>query len=72
MRFWKQFQKESLEKEIEARAHVRELELYVTHLEQYNTVLHEEVHRLNDPPRLRSHRAHAQHGGDLPVLALSP
>jgi hypothetical protein len=24
------------------------LELYVTHLEQYNTILHEEVHRLND------------------------
>jgi hypothetical protein len=48
MRFWKQFQKESLEKETEARARVRELELYVTHLEQYNTVLHEEVHRLND------------------------
>jgi hypothetical protein len=37
-----------LEKETEARARVRELELYVTHLEQYNTVLHEEVHRLND------------------------
>jgi uncharacterized small protein (DUF1192 family) len=48
MRFWKQFQNESLEKETEARARVRELELYVTHLEQYNTVLHEEVHRLND------------------------
>jgi hypothetical protein len=26
----------------------------------------------HNPPRLRSHRAHAQHGGDLPVLALSP
>jgi hypothetical protein len=24
------------------------LELYVTHLEQYNTILHEEVHRLHD------------------------
>jgi uncharacterized small protein (DUF1192 family) len=48
MCFWKQFQKESLEKETEARARVRELELYVTHLEQYNIVLHEEVHRLND------------------------
>jgi hypothetical protein len=48
MHFWKQFQNESLEKETEARARVRELELYVTHLEQYNTVLHEEVHRLND------------------------
>jgi hypothetical protein len=37
-----------LEKETEARARVRELELYVTHLEQYNTILHEEVHRLHD------------------------
>jgi hypothetical protein len=37
MHFWKQCQNESLEKETEARAHVRELELYVTHLEQYNT-----------------------------------
>jgi hypothetical protein len=33
MRFWKQFQNESLEKETEARARVRELELYATHLE---------------------------------------
>jgi uncharacterized small protein (DUF1192 family) len=48
MHFWKQCQNESLEKEIEARARVRELELYVTHLEQYNTILHEEVHRLHD------------------------
>jgi hypothetical protein len=48
MHFWKQCQNESLEKETEARAHVRELELYVTHLEQYNTILHEEVHRLYD------------------------
>jgi hypothetical protein len=24
------------------------LELYATHLEQYNTILHEEVHRLHD------------------------
>jgi hypothetical protein len=24
------------------------LELYVAHLEQYNTILHEEVHRLHD------------------------
>jgi hypothetical protein len=37
-----------MEKETEARARVRELELYATHLEQYNTILHEEVHRLND------------------------
>jgi hypothetical protein len=37
-----------LEKETEARAHVRDLELYVAHLEQYNTILHEEVHRLHD------------------------
>jgi hypothetical protein len=48
MHFWKQFQNESLEKETEARARVRELELYATHLEQYNTILHEEVHRLHD------------------------
>jgi hypothetical protein len=48
MCFWKQFQNESLEKETEARARVRELELYATHLEQYNTILHEEVHRLHD------------------------
>jgi uncharacterized small protein (DUF1192 family) len=48
MHFWKQCQNESLEKETEARARVRELELYVTHLEQYNTILHEEVHRLHD------------------------
>jgi hypothetical protein len=33
MHFWKQCQNESLEKETEARAHVRELELYATHLE---------------------------------------
>jgi hypothetical protein len=46
--FWKQCQNESLEKEMEARAHVRDLELYVAHLEQYNTILHEEVHRLHD------------------------
>jgi hypothetical protein len=37
-----------LEKETEARACVRGLELYVAHLEQYNTILHEEVHRLHD------------------------
>jgi hypothetical protein len=37
-----------LEKETEARAHVRDLELYVAHLEQYNTIMHEEVHRLHD------------------------
>jgi hypothetical protein len=37
-----------LEKETEDRAHVRDLELYVAHLEQYNTILHEEVHRLHD------------------------
>jgi hypothetical protein len=48
MHFWKQCQNESLEKETEARARVRELELYVTHLEQYNTILHEKVHRLHD------------------------
>jgi hypothetical protein len=48
MYFWKQCQTESLAKEIEARARVRELELYATHLEQYNTILHEEVHRLHD------------------------
>jgi hypothetical protein len=48
MHFWKQCQNESLEKETEARACVRELELYMTHLEQYNTILHEEVHRLHD------------------------
>jgi hypothetical protein len=48
MRFWKQFQNESLEKETKARARVRELELYSTHLEQYNTILHEEVHRLHN------------------------
>jgi hypothetical protein len=48
MLFWKQCQNESLEKEIEARARVRELELYVTHLEQYNTILHKEVHMLHD------------------------
>jgi uncharacterized small protein (DUF1192 family) len=46
--FWKQFQNESLEKETKARARVQELELYKTHLEQYNTILHEEVHRLHD------------------------
>jgi hypothetical protein len=48
MHFWKQFQNESLEKETEARARIRELELYATHLEQYNTILYEEVHRLHD------------------------
>jgi uncharacterized small protein (DUF1192 family) len=48
LHFWKQCQNESLEKETEVRARVRELELYVTHLEQYNTILHEEVHRLHD------------------------
>jgi uncharacterized small protein (DUF1192 family) len=48
MYFWKQCQNESLEKETEARARVRELELYVTRLEQYNTILYEEVHRLHD------------------------
>jgi hypothetical protein len=37
-----------LEKEMEARAHVRDLVLYVAHLEQYNAILHEEVHRLHD------------------------
>jgi hypothetical protein len=37
-----------LEKETEARARVRDLELYVAHLEQYNTILHEEVHKLHD------------------------
>jgi hypothetical protein len=48
MYFWKQCQNESLEKEMEARAHVRYLELYVGHLEQYNTILYEKVHRLHD------------------------
>jgi hypothetical protein len=48
MHFWKQCQNESLKKEMEARARVRDLELYVTHLEQYNIILHEEVHRLHD------------------------
>jgi hypothetical protein len=33
---------------MEARARVRDFELYVAHLEQYNTILHEEVHRLHD------------------------
>jgi hypothetical protein len=47
MHFWKQCQNESLEKETESRARVRDLELYVAHLEQYNTILHEEVHRLH-------------------------
>jgi hypothetical protein len=28
---------------MEARARVRDLELYVAHLEQYNAILHEEV-----------------------------
>jgi hypothetical protein len=37
-----------LEKEMEARARVRDLELYVASLEQYNAILHEEVHRLHD------------------------
>jgi hypothetical protein len=37
-----------LEKEMEDRACVRDLELYVAHLEQYNAILHEEVHRLHD------------------------
>jgi uncharacterized small protein (DUF1192 family) len=46
--FWKQFQSESLKKETEVRACARDLELYVAHLEQYNTILHEEVHRLHD------------------------
>jgi hypothetical protein len=46
--YWKQCKNESLEKEIEAMARVRDLELYVAHLEQYNTILHEEVHRLHD------------------------
>jgi hypothetical protein len=35
MHFWKQCQNKSTEKETEVRARVRELELYVTHLEQY-------------------------------------
>jgi hypothetical protein len=48
MYFWKQCQNESLEKEVEARARVRDLEQYVAHLEQYNAILHEEVHRLHD------------------------
>jgi transcriptional regulator of heat shock response len=48
MYYWKQFKNESLEKEMEARARVRDLELYVAHLEQYNTILHEVVHRLHD------------------------
>jgi hypothetical protein len=46
--YWKQFKTESLEKEMEARARVRDLELYVANLEQYNEILHEEVHRLHD------------------------
>jgi hypothetical protein len=46
--FWKQCQNESLKKETEARARVRELEFYVTHLEQYNIILYEKVHRLHD------------------------
>jgi hypothetical protein len=33
MCFWKQCQNESLEKEVEARARVRDLEQYVAHLE---------------------------------------
>jgi hypothetical protein len=37
-----------LEKEMHARARVRDLELYVAHLEQYNAIFHEEVHRLHD------------------------
>jgi hypothetical protein len=37
-----------LEKETEVRTRVRELELYATHLEQYNIILYEEVHRLHD------------------------
>jgi hypothetical protein len=37
-----------LEKEMEVRARVRDLEFYVAHLEQYNAILHEEVHRLHD------------------------
>jgi hypothetical protein len=37
-----------LEKEMKARARVRDLELYVAHLEQYDTILHEKVHRLHD------------------------
>jgi hypothetical protein len=48
MYFWMKCQNESLEKETEARARVRDLELYVTHLEEYNIILHEEVHRLHD------------------------
>jgi hypothetical protein len=48
MYYWKQCKNESLEKEMEARARVRDLDLYVAHLEQYNTILHEEVHRLHD------------------------
>jgi hypothetical protein len=31
------------------------LELYVAHLEQYNTILHEEVHRLHDLMNLNHH-----------------
>jgi hypothetical protein len=46
--YWKQFNTESLEKEMEARARARDVELYVENLEQYNAILHEEVHRLYD------------------------
>jgi uncharacterized small protein (DUF1192 family) len=46
--YWKQFYTESLEKEMEARARARDLELYVGNLEQYNVILHQEVHRLHD------------------------
>jgi uncharacterized small protein (DUF1192 family) len=48
MYYWKQCKNESLEKEMKARARVRDLKLYVAHLEQYNAILHEEVHRLHD------------------------
>jgi hypothetical protein len=46
--YWKRCKNESSEKKMEARARVRDLELYMAHLEQYNTILHEEVHRLHD------------------------